>query len=144
MGKVRQMSQLVRQGASIVFQHVGEQYRVTQTVMHAERLDGFVGLAGCDKSIPAMSVAMLLGGLNVAIALMRPGSSRLGESEALLTLGFDLFQREEFVAAGKAVHFGDQLWQRVGHHEVFAVLFEGLNRWGGLFVEDALFEDLFP
>ena len=25
-----------------------------ETVMHAERLDGFVGLAGCDKSIPAM------------------------------------------------------------------------------------------
>jgi len=42
--------------------------------------------------VPAMSVTMLLGGLNVAIALMRPGSSRLGESEALLTLGFDVFQ----------------------------------------------------
>ena len=25
--------------------------------MHAERLDGFVGLAGCDKSIPAMLMA---------------------------------------------------------------------------------------
>jgi dihydroxy-acid dehydratase len=28
-----------------------------ETVMHAERLDGFVGLAGCDKSIPAMLMA---------------------------------------------------------------------------------------
>ena len=27
------------------------------TVMHAERFDGFVGLAGCDKSIPAMLMA---------------------------------------------------------------------------------------
>ncbi|CAN5644425.1 dihydroxy-acid dehydratase [soil metagenome] len=28
-----------------------------ETVMHAEHLDGFVGLAGCDKSIPAMLMA---------------------------------------------------------------------------------------
>ena len=28
-----------------------------ETVMHAERLDGFVGLAGCDKSMPAMLMA---------------------------------------------------------------------------------------
>jgi len=28
-----------------------------ETVMHAERLDGFVGLAGCDKSIPGMLMA---------------------------------------------------------------------------------------
>ncbi len=28
-----------------------------ETVMHAERLDGFIGLAGCDKSIPAMLMA---------------------------------------------------------------------------------------
>ncbi len=28
-----------------------------ETVMHGERLDGFVGLAGCDKSIPAMLMA---------------------------------------------------------------------------------------
>jgi dihydroxy-acid dehydratase len=28
-----------------------------ETVVHAERMDGFVGLAGCDKSIPAMLMA---------------------------------------------------------------------------------------
>ena len=28
-----------------------------ETVMHGERLDGFIGLAGCDKSIPAMLMA---------------------------------------------------------------------------------------
>ena len=28
-----------------------------ETVMHAERFDGFVGLAGCDKSIPGMLMA---------------------------------------------------------------------------------------
>ncbi len=28
-----------------------------ETVMHAERFDGFVGLAGCDKSLPAMLMA---------------------------------------------------------------------------------------
>jgi dihydroxy-acid dehydratase len=28
-----------------------------ETVMHAERFDGFVGLAGCDKSLPAMMMA---------------------------------------------------------------------------------------
>ena len=28
-----------------------------ETVMHAERFDGFIGLAGCDKSLPAMLMA---------------------------------------------------------------------------------------
>jgi dihydroxy-acid dehydratase len=28
-----------------------------ETVMHGERMDGFIGLAGCDKSIPAMLMA---------------------------------------------------------------------------------------
>jgi dihydroxy-acid dehydratase len=28
-----------------------------ETVMHAERLDGFIGLAGCDKSLPGMLMA---------------------------------------------------------------------------------------
>ena len=28
-----------------------------ETVIHAERMDGFIGLAGCDKSIPAMLMA---------------------------------------------------------------------------------------
>src|SRR5437764_8634 len=28
-----------------------------ETVVHAERFDGFIGLAGCDKSIPAMLMA---------------------------------------------------------------------------------------
>jgi dihydroxy-acid dehydratase len=31
-----------------------------ETVMHAERFDGFIGLAGCDKSIPAMLMAARL------------------------------------------------------------------------------------
>src|SRR4029078_13070120 len=35
-----------------------------ECVMHAERLDGFVGLAGCDKSIPAM----LMAGARLALA----------------------------------------------------------------------------
>ena len=30
-----------------------------ETVMHAERLDAFVGLAGCDKSIPAMLLSLI-------------------------------------------------------------------------------------
>lgn len=43
-----------------------------ETVMQAERLDGMVTLAGCDKSIPAMMMAA--GRLDIAAALLYAGS----------------------------------------------------------------------
>ena len=44
-----------------------------ETVMHAERFDGFVGLAGCDKSIPAMLMAAAR--LNLPSVFVYNGSS---------------------------------------------------------------------
>jgi dihydroxy-acid dehydratase len=47
-----------------------------ETVVFAERLDGFVGLAGCDKSIPAMLMAAAR--LDVASAMIYNGSTMPG------------------------------------------------------------------
>ena len=48
-----------------------------ECVMHAERLDGFVGLAGCDKSIPAMLMAAAR--LDVPSVFVYNGSTMTGE-----------------------------------------------------------------
>lgn len=47
-----------------------------ECVMHAERLDGFVGLAGCDKSIPAMLMAAAR--LDLASVFVYNGSTMPG------------------------------------------------------------------
>ena len=48
-----------------------------ETVIHAERFDGFVGLAGCDKSIPAMLMAAAR--LNLASVFVYNGSILPGQ-----------------------------------------------------------------
>jgi dihydroxy-acid dehydratase len=48
-----------------------------ETVMHAERLDAFIGLAGCDKSIPAMLMAAAR--LDLASVFVYNGSILPGE-----------------------------------------------------------------
>jgi dihydroxy-acid dehydratase len=48
-----------------------------ETVMHAERFDGFVGLAGCDKSIPSMLMAAAR--LNLASVFVYNGSTLPGQ-----------------------------------------------------------------
>ncbi|MCX6529373.1 MAG: dihydroxy-acid dehydratase [Actinobacteria bacterium] len=48
-----------------------------ETVMHAERFDGFVGLAGCDKSIPSMLMAAAR--LNLASVFVYNGSILPGQ-----------------------------------------------------------------
>jgi dihydroxy-acid dehydratase len=48
-----------------------------ETVMHGERLDGFIGLAGCDKSIPAMLMAAAR--LDLASVFVYNGSIMPGE-----------------------------------------------------------------
>jgi len=48
-----------------------------ETVVHAERLDGFVGMAGCDKSMPAMLMAAAR--LDLASVLVYNGSTMPGE-----------------------------------------------------------------
>ena len=47
-----------------------------ETVVHAERFDGFIGLAGCDKSIPAMLMAAAR--LNLASVFIYNGSTMPG------------------------------------------------------------------
>ena len=48
-----------------------------EAVVHAERLDGFVGMAGCDKSMPAMLMAAAR--LDLASVLVYNGSILPGE-----------------------------------------------------------------
>ena len=48
-----------------------------ETVMHAERFDGFVGLAGCDKSIPGMLMAAAR--LDLPSVFVYNGSTMPGE-----------------------------------------------------------------
>ena len=48
-----------------------------ETVMHAERFDGFVGLAGCDKSIPSMLMAAAR--LNLSSVFVYNGSILPGQ-----------------------------------------------------------------
>jgi dihydroxy-acid dehydratase len=48
-----------------------------ETVVHAERLDGFIGLAGCDKSIPAMLMAAAR--LDLASVFVYNGSTMPGQ-----------------------------------------------------------------
>ncbi len=50
-----------------------------ETVVHAERLDGFIGLAGCDKSIPAMLMAAAR--LDLASVFVYNGSTMPGQYE---------------------------------------------------------------
>ena len=48
-----------------------------ETVVHAERLDGFIGFAGCDKSIPAMLMAAAR--LDLASVFVYNGSTLPGQ-----------------------------------------------------------------
>ena len=50
-----------------------------EAVVHAERFDGFVGMAGCDKSMPAMLMASAR--LDLASVLVYNGSILPGEWE---------------------------------------------------------------
>ena len=54
-----------------------------ETVMHAERFDGFVGLAGCDKSIPAMLMAAAR--LDLPSVFVYNGSTMPGEHNGVAT-----------------------------------------------------------
>ena len=66
-----------------------------ETVVFAERLDGFVGLAGCDKSIPAMLMAAAR--LDVASAMIYNGSTMPGNHNGEAT---DIASVCEGVGAG--------------------------------------------
>jgi dihydroxy-acid dehydratase len=69
-----------------------------ETVMHAERLDGFVGLAGCDKSIPAMLMAAAR--LDLASVFVYNGSIMPGQHRGKAIDITSVFEAVGAVATG--------------------------------------------
>ena len=69
-----------------------------ETVMHAERLDGFVGLAGCDKSIPAMLMAAAR--LDLASVFVYNGSIMPGQYDGRALDITSVFEAVGACAAG--------------------------------------------
>jgi len=70
-----------------------------ECVMHAERLDGFVGLAGCDKSIPAMLMAAAR--LDLASVFVYNGSTMPGNHDGVALDITSVFEAIGACAAGK-------------------------------------------
>src|SRR6188508_1937644 len=70
-----------------------------ECVMHAERLDGFVGLAGCDKSIPAMLMAAAR--LDLASVFVYNGSIMPGHHNGVALDITSVFEAVGAYALGK-------------------------------------------
>ncbi|HAP77265.1 MAG TPA: dihydroxy-acid dehydratase [Acidimicrobiaceae bacterium] len=70
-----------------------------ETVMHAERFDGFVGLAGCDKSIPAMLMAAAR--LDLPSVFVYNGSIMPGEHNGVSLDITSVFEAVGACATGK-------------------------------------------
>ncbi len=70
-----------------------------ETVMHGERMDGFVGLAGCDKSIPAMLMAAAR--LDLASVFVYNGSILPGNHNGLALDITSVFEAVGACALGK-------------------------------------------
>ncbi|HYN32060.1 MAG TPA: dihydroxy-acid dehydratase, partial [Ilumatobacteraceae bacterium] len=69
-----------------------------ETVMHAERFDGFVGLAGCDKSIPGMLLAAAR--LDLPSVFVYNGSTMPGEHNGTALDITSVFEAVGACAAG--------------------------------------------
>ncbi|MBA3288945.1 MAG: dihydroxy-acid dehydratase [Acidimicrobiia bacterium] len=69
-----------------------------ETVVHAERLDGFVGMAGCDKSMPAMLMAAAR--LDLASVLVYNGSILPGHHDGRALDVTSVFEAVGACAAG--------------------------------------------
>ncbi len=69
-----------------------------ETVVHAERLDGFIGLAGCDKSIPAMLMAAAR--LDLASVFVYNGSTMPGQLDGRALDITSVFEAVGACAAG--------------------------------------------
>jgi dihydroxy-acid dehydratase len=78
-----------------------------ECVMHAERLDGFVGLAGCDKSIPAMLMAAAR--LDLPSVFVYNGSIMPGEHNGVALDITSVFEAVGACALGKITE--DELGQ---------------------------------
>ena len=79
----------------------------SRCVMHAERLDGFVGLAGCDKSIPAMLMAAAR--LDLPSVFVYNGSILPGEHNGVALDITSVFEAVGACAMGKITE--DELGQ---------------------------------
>ena len=99
-----------------------------EAVMHAERLDGFVGMAGCDKSMPAMLMAAAR--LDVASVLVYNGSILPGEWEGA---SIDVVSVLEAVGACAA---GNITEEQLGEIERHACPGEGAC--GGMFTANTM------
>ena len=69
-----------------------------ETVVFAERLDGFIGLAGCDKSLPGMMMAAAR--LDLPMVFVYAGSTLPGEHHGQATDITTVFEAVGAVAAG--------------------------------------------
>jgi len=99
-----------------------------ETVMHAERLDGFVGLAGCDKSIPGMLMAAAR--LDLASVFVYNGSIMPGEHNGK---ALDITSVFEAVGAHAAGTIGDQEL-----HDIEVKACPGEGACGGMFTANTM------
>src|ERR1041384_1352569 len=97
-----------------------------ETVMQAERLDGSVLLAGCDKSLPGMLMAAArrdLASVFLYAGSILPGIAKMSDgSERTVTI-IDAFEAVGACAAGKMSREDGQAIERA--------IFPAAGRWGG-------------
>src|SRR5487761_1942917 len=82
-----------------------------ETVMHAERFDGFVGLAGCDKSLPAMLMAAAR--INLPMVFVYAGSIMPGH---YLDKTLDIVSVFEAIGAHAAGQIDDDMLYQIESH----------------------------
>ncbi len=99
-----------------------------ECVMHAERLDGFVGLAGCDKSIPGMLLAAAR--LDLPSVFVYNGSTMPGSLHGVATDITSVFEAVGAFALGKITE------QELGDIERSACPGEGAC--GGMFTANTM------
>ncbi len=99
-----------------------------ECVMHAERLDGFVGLAGCDKSIPGMLMAAAR--LDLASVFVYNGSTMPGQLDGTTLDITSVFEAVGACAAGTITE--DELFEIERH------ACPGEGACGGMFTANTL------
>jgi dihydroxy-acid dehydratase len=99
-----------------------------ETVMHAERFDGFVGLAGCDKSIPGMLMAAAR--LDLPSVFVYNGSIMPGEHNGK---ALDITSVFEAVGAHAAGTIDDQEL-----HDIEVKACPGEGACGGMFTANTM------
>ena len=99
-----------------------------ETVMHAERLDGFVGLAGCDQSVPGLLMAAAR--LDLASVFVYNGSIMPGEHNGK---ALDITSVFEAVGAHAAGMIDDQEL-----HDIEVKACPGEGACGGMFTANTM------